>query len=506
MESITLYPAFSSIGSILIGLWILSAIRKSSRLSLPPGPRRLPIVGNLFQMPSVNHYLKFTEWRKIYGALVYLEVFGSPVLVLNDLKEAKELLDNRGAMYSDRPRFVMAGDLIGWDKTPVLSPFNKNLRYMRRLMALTIQGKYLEAFRPKIENACRSFVIQFLDEPENLIKQLKRLNGTVVLDVVYGHEVTSNDDALVAASEKSVEDFGAAITMGVHAVDFIPALKSLPTWFPFFKFHSIAQRQRSNLYNATNKPVEIVKRQIAEGTARDSFVAKHLQETELDDWEMEMLKRAAQNMYGGGVDTTTSVLTNFFFYMTLHPEIQLRAQEEIDQVTSGERLPDIRDRDKLPYVNAIFLETLRLGPSVPTGLPHRLVEDDEYKGYRIPANTVVYANIWDMTHNDAEYPNPDVFLPDRYLDPQNPQTDPRSMIFGFGRRICPGKDLADEISLLTIAMTLATCDIRAKVDGEGRYIMPTPDFAPGLICQLRQWEYTVSPRSEKHLALIQSYA
>lgn len=133
--------------------------------------------------------------------------------------------------------------------------------------------------------------------------------------------------------------------------------------------------------------------------------------------------------------------------MTIHPDIQLRAQEELDSLTSGERLPTIHDRSKLPYVNAIVLETLRWGPSgsaffliyrvitrtdvqsdvqfpqvlcnrcrpsygqvidACAGLPHRLAENDEYRGYRIPANSVVYANTWHgLTHHVSTVTNVD---------------------------------------------------------------------------------------------------
>ena len=82
--------------------------------------------------------------------------------------------------------------------------------------------------------------------------------------------------------------------------------------------------------------------------------------------------------------------------MTLHPDIQARAQAEIDGVlgTAYHRLPTFSDKDKLPYVNAIVLEILRWHPAVPLGLAHSLTQDDTYDGFFFPKGTTFWANIW----------------------------------------------------------------------------------------------------------------
>ena len=89
-------------------------------------------------------------------------------------------------------------------------------------------------------------------------------------------------------------------------------------------------------------------------------------------------------------------MTAFILAMTLWPDIQARAQAELDAVvgTSWTRFPTFADRVRLPYINAIVLEVLRWNPAVPLGLAHRLTEDDIYRGWLIPKGTVVWANIW----------------------------------------------------------------------------------------------------------------
>ena len=81
----------------------------------------------------------------------------------------------------------------------------------------------------------------------------------------------------------------------------------------------------------------------------------------------EILKRVAVSLYGGGTDTTVSANASFFHLMSLHPEVQRKAQEEIDRVVGHDRLPSSQDKKDLPYVNAIMKEVVRLNPIAPLG-------------------------------------------------------------------------------------------------------------------------------------------
>lgn len=91
---------------------------------------------------------------------------------------------------------------------------------------------------------------------------------------------------------------------------------------------------------------------------------------------------------------TVSVMTTFFLLMMLYPHTQARAQEEIDRVIGKSRLPNVGDRNDLPYVDALLKEILRWAPAAPLALPHRLIQDDTYNGFRIPKDTIVLPNIW----------------------------------------------------------------------------------------------------------------
>ena len=80
--------------------------------------------------------------------------------------------------------------------------------------------------------------------------------------------------------------------------------------------------------------------------------------------------------------------------MVLNPDVQRKAQEELDQVIGRERLPDFSDKGNLPYVEAIYKEVLRWFPNAPLSVPHTVSTDDEYRGMKIPKGAVVYPNVW----------------------------------------------------------------------------------------------------------------
>jgi len=276
-------------------------------------------------------------------------------------------------------------------------------------------------------------------------------------------------------------------------------LKHVPSWFPGSGFKKTALEWRKTLEELAEGPHRMVKEQIKANTAPPSFTQELMESKETFSWEEEeTIKWAAASLYSGGADTSVSAVSTFFLAMTLNPDIQKKAQAELDQVVGSDRLPTFQDRANLPYCEAILKEVLRWGPVVPTGVPHKSIKDDEYEGYRIPKGSLVFANIWGITHDEKTYPNPNAFQPERFL---NTPTDSRATSFGYGRRICPGMNLADLSIFISIAMTLSVFDL-GQVKGEE----PVFGYTNGTISHPRRFKCTITPRSPKAEQLIRSVA
>jgi len=154
--------------------------------------------------------------------------------------------------------------------------------------------------------------------------------------------------------------------------------------------------------------------------------------------------------------------------MITHPEVQRKAQEELDKVIGRNRLPDLDDRESLPYVSALLKEVLRFYPVAPLGVPHRLIADDVYRGMYLPEGSIVSANVWAMSRDERDYaPDPEIFRPDRYLE-ANPR-DPSLYVFGFGRRICPGRYMANNTLFIAISAVLQLFSMTKEVPFEPRW-------------------------------------
>jgi len=184
----------------------------------------------------------------------------------------------------------------------------------------------------------------------------------------------------------------------------------------------------------------------------------------------------AASMYAGGADTILALLYAFVLAMVLNPDAQKKAQDEIERVVGSERLPSIQDRGCLPYVEDLMREVVRWWSFGAFALGHRLMEDDEYKGYFIPKGTIVLPCLWCISRDEEMYPEPETFRPERF-DEVGPNgqlpLDPLNFSFGMGRRICPGQDFAEMALFSNIVVFLATTTVSKPLDAEGNVITPT---------------------------------
>ncbi|KAK7678432.1 hypothetical protein QCA50_018492 [Cerrena zonata] len=184
--------------------------------------------------------------------------------------------------------------------------------------------------------------------------------------------------------------------------------------------------------------------------------------------------------------------------MGLYPEIQRKAQEELDRIVGPNRLPEFSDYDDLIYVQAIALESMRWMMVLPLGVPHRVTRDDEYKGFFIPAGSTIIVNAWSILHDPDVFPEPENFKPERFikdgrLDPS--VRNPLEYAFGFGRRVCPGRHLSSASLFMTIASVLHTLKINPAEDEDGNLFDGSTMLAAGLAAGPNRVPCSASPRS-----------
>ena len=163
--------------------------------------------------------------------------------------------------------------------------------------------------------------------------------------------------------------------------------------------------------------------------------------------------------------------------MVAYPETQALAQEELDRVVGRGHLPTFKDYPNLPYIRAMVKEVLRWRPAGPLGAPHRSTEDDWYEGMFIPKGTTCIANMWHMNRDPEIYgENPEDFDPGRHLNANgylgSGLSDMNVMehghyTYGFGRRGCVGRYMADNSLFIDIAVMLWAIKFERKKDATG---------------------------------------
>ncbi|KAK7052993.1 hypothetical protein VNI00_004314 [Paramarasmius palmivorus] len=232
----------------------------------------------------------------------------------------------------------------------------------------------------------------------------------IIMLICYGLEVKTANDPWVAIAEEAINPLMDALMPGAFLVDSLPFLKYVPSWLPGAGFKRNARKWKDFATRLLNAPYVAAKQNIESGEYTPSFVSELLQKLDDDvsagrQEQENLIKETAGNMYIGlwshghlnwdaaGADTTMAAITSFLFAMLVAPDVQRKAQEEVDRVTPG-RLPTFEDERSMPYVTAVVWESLRWKNITPIGVPHYSVAEDEYNGYRIPKGSVVISNVW----------------------------------------------------------------------------------------------------------------
>ncbi|KAJ7092623.1 cytochrome P450 [Mycena epipterygia] len=493
-------------------LFSIAYRRMRTRARLPPGPPGLFLIGNLRDVShDVPQWLTYKDWAEKYGEIVSIEVFGSRVIILNSLQAVTELLEKRSANYSDRPPMHMANDLMCWYWDLAHMRYSDWWRLHRKTFHQYFQPRAVPAYHPAQIKATHMLLQQLLKNPTRYANHIRQHAGNVILRVVYGYDVQAENDHYVALADEAIQGLTQAINPGSFLVDFLPVLKYVPSWFPGASFKRKAKKWAKSSLELRDSPFEALKASMAAGTAIPSFVANNLEklwksetQTALSAQE-EVIKNCAGIAYLAGSDTTVSLVLTWVLAMVLNPEIQAKARAEVDAVI-GNRLPEFDDRPSLPYVNAMLDETLRWGPVTPLALPHMNVADDEYKGFYIPSGTTIVGNAYAILHNEAMFPEPHKFIPERFLQQEGKESPirPETVAFGFGRRICPGRYLALNSAWIAIVSILKTYNIDKALDANGNYIVPEVDYTTGTVSHPKPFKCSFTIRSSEALALVQS--
>ncbi|KAF5310372.1 hypothetical protein D9611_012042 [Ephemerocybe angulata] len=497
----------------------------SKKLPLPPGPRGLPFIGNALDIPQDNPWETYKGWSDQYGSdIIHLKVLGGDLIVLDSLEACKELLEKRSSIYSSRPRMTMMNELLGFSWHFAFMPYNEEWRERRKIFQQALHPTRVEAYRERLVRGVRNLLLQLLDDPDNFRGHGRLLSGAFILGITYGLDIKSDEDNYIQQAERAMVSMSAAGTSS-YMVDFLPSLRMLPSWFPGAKFKRDAKLWSPDAIALPRDCLRFVEdglvgtNLVARGDAPPCIATELLEELAPDDRDYVEKKRAIHDVlgaaYAAGADTTVSAFATFFLCMIQNPDIQKKAQEVIDEAISNlGRLPDFTEYKTLPYIEALVREVIRWRPVTPvcismtstsTAVPHEVTEDDVYKGYHIPAGATILANVYSISHDPSIYgPNPAKFNPARFMDASQTSINPDMPMgydaFGYGRRVCPGLQIAVESIWLVVVSVLAVFDLRPEVGEKEGFVR----YNSGMLIHADPFKMRFIPRSKEAVELIRN--
>ncbi|TQV99455.1 cytochrome P450 oxidoreductase OrdA-like protein [Cordyceps javanica] len=480
---------------------------------------------------------EFQHWRRhneLYGPLSSITVMGQPIVVIHDRDAARFLLEKRSKSTSSRPHMEFGYNMCGFKNILSVQKFEDSSYVRRRRLIHQHLGTPAASERYKgLQEAQSGKLLQrALESPEQLADHIEGFSAAIVLDATYGYTLEWSDktDPVIKLVRQTLDDMIAAFMPMAWLVDAIPAMRHLPGWLPGASFVGTAKKWKKTCEDAASLPFAFVKAQMERGTHRPSYVSNILESQAGDDDDAENdddgggggggsgggvtksskqppdeedTKWTALTMYAAGVETTSSTLDAFVLAMVMFPDVQRRAQEEIDRVVGADRLPSFRDRADLPYTDNLVTELLRWFPVLPMGLAHLSQEDFVYGDCLIPGGAYLLPAVWWMCHDPAHYADPDTFDPDRYAAPRR-EPDPRGVIFGFGRRICPGRYFVSSSLFIAVARLLAAFTISKAVDAQGREVTPEIKYTVSVTTRPVKFPFKIAVRSAAHATLVQS--
>ncbi|KAJ3001348.1 hypothetical protein NUW54_g6487 [Trametes sanguinea] len=492
MPSFPAFAALSPLSGILAVLIIIVAVVYRRSGHLPPGPASGRA---LREALKYRPYATFAQWSQQYSSpVVSFSLLWKQVIVINGFDAADTLLNKRSASFSDRPVRVIAR-LCGYDKALAFMQLGSRFKKSRKELHEALNARSIERQMSYFERLTPHLLASIFDEPANAQEQLRFFFTKSILAWTLGYEADRSDNPLLTLSERVSSNARYIMSPSVKFwFELFPIFEFLPLWATGKGASKLLYGFKDDLTALLAQSYDYVGKCLENG-GPPSFLSSRLRGCKSSE-ETDVALFAAVSLAGGAFDTTCMLA------MILNPECQRKAQEEIDRVVGRRRLPTADDRPALVYLEALFTEVLRWMPPIPLGesASSRYIGQDEwYEGMLLPRNATVIANIWAMTHDKSRFIEPDTFDPERYLRSSpgtvgevTPQElrDIRRIVFGFGRRICPGQFMVDAFIWITITHILATMNISA-VDEQNP---PKPEIMEGSIIQFAPFPCKVTER------------
>ncbi|KAK6820189.1 hypothetical protein RU639_007484 [Aspergillus parasiticus] len=472
--------------------WLVSSRSRKEQLPLPPGPPRLPIIGNLHQAPSGQPWRKYKEWSDKYGPMISVRNGASTTIIVSSWEIIKMHMERKNTIYSHRPPMLFFERVTGGLNASVL-PYGETWKAHRNIRSSVLKPSMTVKYR-EIQHVEVTQLIYELLSKDDFSPVIRRCIASVFTTLAYGTHVEQDSDAEI----EELEEINRKITVASEAVMTGPgAITAL-----LFPSLGLLSNRWETQADALHIQLTTVLEERTKSALRKT-TWNWVKEIENNEKSQCLSLKELSHLVGGLYEASMAAyqgLRVIIAAIILFPEAAARARDELDKAVGKGRLPDFVDCDRLPWTNAFIKEAMRWRSLSPLGAPRAAFRDDEFMGYRIPRFATILINTYAIDHDEKTFPDPFDFKPERWIDnPHLPQ-----LLYGFGQRGCPGRHMGQDSLFLVTSRLLWAFNIESGESGD-LDLERLLDSAHGtsLSSFMPEFKAKFSPRSAQHRLVVE---
>ncbi|CAL5022101.1 unnamed protein product [Urochloa decumbens] len=459
------HPALGLLLPAAVFLAIIAATGRGT--NAPPGPAAVPVFGNWLQVGNDLNHRFLARLSARYGAVFRLRLGVRNLVVVSDPRLASEVLHTQGVEFGSRPRNVVFDIFTARGNDMVFTEYGDHWRRMRRVMTPPFfTARVVQQHRAMWEAEMDAAVADIADAARTAGFVVRRRLQLMLYNIMYGMMFDArfgsvDDPMFVEATRLNSERSRLAQSFDYNYGDFIPVLR------PFLRGYldecKDLQARRLAFFN-DNYVEKRRKAMDAHAPGDDDKKSKlrcaidHVLQAEKDgEITPENVIYIVENINVAAIETTLWSIEWALAEVVNHPDVQRRVRDEIREAIADDEPVTESNIHRLPYLQAVVKETLRLHSPIPLLVPHMNLEEAKLGGYTIPKGSKVVVNAWWLANNPELWEKPEEFRPERFMGEEKAvdatvggKVDFRFMPFGVGRRSCPGIILALPILALIV--------------------------------------------------------
>ncbi|NP_001004141.2 cytochrome P450, family 2, subfamily j, polypeptide 11 [Mus musculus] len=432
----------------LLTLLLLADYLKNRRpKNYPPGPRRLPFVGNLFQfdLDVSRLHLGIQPFVKKYGNVISVNFGYISSVIISGLPLIKEAITGMEQNFLKRPSLAARQHVF--KNNGIVFSSGQTWKEQRKF-ALTILKNFglgKKSLEQCIQEEAYHLVKAIGEEKGQPFDPHFRINnavGNIICSIIFGERFEYDDNQFQELLKLADEIICSEASMMSVLYNVFPSIfKYLPgpqqklfsNWEKLKLFVSRMMDSHREDWNPS-APRDFIDAFLTEMTKYPDKTTTSFNE--------ENLICTALDLFFAGTETTSNTLRWALLYITVNPEVQEKVHSEIDRVIGHGRHPTLDDQDSMPYTNAVIHEVLRMGNIIPLNVPREVTADSTLAGFYLPKGTMVLINLTDLHRDPKEWDTPNVFNPEHFLENGQFKKKESFLPFSMGKRACPGEQLA----------------------------------------------------------------